>query len=510
MKKFVLCFIGMLFPLSVSAAALSPWLEQGIARIDAGLSIAQAPFASTDTCSNDVIQANVAENRALLARSLADDSIGILESTFLHSRTLCIESDRVLLQDAMKRILDQLDTATRDCNQRSVHLLREMYSFSVELYAEFLRGSLDPLYQSPLLQYSYAFESADRFDRALAPIRLTGSTLALCPFTSEYMQPSIASVVLKEGEKPTLSRLGCDETILPRLPASLQAEAEPLTQFFITVRRFAETVTDRVRDALSLLQPLETKSSGDVDRSALPHHVLEGCQSLPLPPNSPAPLSLTDERTAQRFTSTGAQVGTVQPSLSALLRTPLIDHFSISTDFPSLLQTLSAEQKKRGQERPVPPWTNDAAMDSFSFFVLRGTSADLSDVSENNEQELGILEAISRSALEERRADNAEFESALQNLQVVTQDFLPKKYIPQLAYFLLRSCIDDSCQKTLETVAQRSLNDYCYPYASGRYIEENVPEKCFCTPEYANEPYCKGSIDLSSQPPAELQCGEKE
>ncbi len=510
MKRLSLLLIGLLLPVSVSAKALSPWLDDALKRIDQGISLAQAPFAADGSCSNDLVQNIVAENRSLLARSLADDSLYTLESTMFHARTLCLESDRILLQKAIKRILDALDTATRDCNQRSVFLLRSVYSFSIEVYAEFLRGSLDPLYHSPLLEYSYNFESSDQFDGALPPKRLTGSLLTLCPFSSEYIQPSIASVREKEEQEPKLSRLGCDETVLATLPQDVREEAEPLENFYRTVRRFAETVTDRVRDALSILQPTEEASHEDVDRSSLPHAVLSGCQAIPLPEDSTDPLTKEEERTAQRFTGSSAQIDLEQPSLASLLITPLNDHFSIQHDYPSLLQELSAEEKKRGRERPLPPFAQSENMDGFSFFFLRGASADISDVSENNEQEIGILEAMSRSALEERREENAEFESALQKLQMVTQDFLPKQYIPNVTYFLLRSCIDGACQKTLETVAQRSFNEYCYPYASGRYTETDVPQKCFCTPEYANEPYCQGTIDLSLQPPAELQCGEKE
>jgi hypothetical protein len=84
----------------------------------------------------------------------------------------------------------------------------------------------------------------------------------------------------------------------------------------------------------------------------------------------------------------------------------------------------------------------------------------------------------------ERMKDAAEgMEDALQSLIAITNEddgLLRTRYIPDLTYFLARSCVDGHCQETLKTVAKRTFNPYCAPYVSGKFTEEDAPEKCFC------------------------------
>jgi hypothetical protein len=511
MRRIIPILLGIALPLSVSAAALSPWMDTVVSRIDTGINFARSPFASTVECTNDIVQNEKEQNRSLIAASLSKDDIGALEQLFLRSRTVCLESDRRILQEKIRDILDQLRTATQDCNQQSIKILHDVYSFAIESYSVFLRGALDPQYQNNFLHYTYNFESSEEWSGARPPRYNTGSTLPLCPFTSDYVEPSILKITLNTEPEPVLSRVGCDEDVLGNLPVSMRSEWEPLQIFMDSARLFAESITSTVREALRTLKPSDEPS--DIGpRPPLEHRVLSGCQALPLPDESEEPLSEQEDLIWQRFSQTGSTISPKQPSLSSIIVTPLLDGFSLTNDSISLLQTLNTEMKIVGRERPFPASMIEDLLSQLqlTYITTQDDAAYLQDVSVSSDQETSILDSFSRNALEIQRQGNAEFDDALQGLQRVTQDILPKKYIPSLTYFLLRSCIDGSCQKTLESVAERSFNEYCHPYASGKYTDPDAVDKCYCTDEFKNKPFCKGEVDTQSQPEAELQCGEKE
>ena len=98
-------------------------------------------------------------------------------------------------------------------------------------------------------------------------------------------------------------------------------------------------------------------------------------------------------------------------------------------------------------------------------------------------------------------------EAAVKSLSKITEEFLPNEYIPSVAYFLRRSCVDGHCYERLESVTQRSFNPYCHPYVSGKYTDEFAADKCFCRNEFVDADFCWGQPSPPGDP-AEIRCGE--
>ncbi|MBP7114148.1 MAG: hypothetical protein KBA40_01710, partial [Candidatus Peribacteraceae bacterium] len=111
------------------------------------------------------------------------------------------------------------------------------------------------------------------------------------------------------------------------------------------------------------------------------------------------------------------------------------------------------------------------------------TATRLRHISGNIEREMAIFESGNTDALQRMQDSSVPLEAAVQSLIKVVDEELPEKYIPELAFFLARSCVDGYCQNTLDAVLKRTFNPYCHPYVSGKYLEEDAYKKCFCDPE---------------------------
>ncbi len=96
---------------------------------------------------------------------------------------------------------------------------------------------------------------------------------------------------------------------------------------------------------------------------------------------------------------------------------------------------------------------------------------------------MGILESSTTDSLQRMQDASVPLESAVQTLINVVDTELPEKYIPELTYFLARSCVDGHCKETLDAVAQRTFNLYCHPYVSGLYVQEDAAKRCYCDSE---------------------------
>jgi hypothetical protein len=96
---------------------------------------------------------------------------------------------------------------------------------------------------------------------------------------------------------------------------------------------------------------------------------------------------------------------------------------------------------------------------------------------------MGIYESSTTDALQRMQDASVPLEAAVQSLIRVVDKELPEKYIPEITFFLSRSCVDGHCQRTLDAVAKRTFNPYCHPYVSGKYVEEDAFKRCYCDPE---------------------------
>jgi hypothetical protein len=334
---------------------------------------------------------------------------------------------------------------------------------------------------------------------------------------------------------------GCDSTVLAMLPSDpvLQQEASDLQNFMTATRTFSETFYNLVTQTLQNL-PRTAGMTYAPAYPAAPHETRSGCLRPTLPPQTGTPsnspeaedfsslmesifLAVPDYFAKANFNASSGSYDPVDEKrlpVGILFRNTF-DQFQTGPNTVILDRAFVQRKEDIGRDRPLP--LDITSLTGDSFFFQNQTQRQLprvsQDVSGNTEQEMGILEAEDRDAMSHNRDTLQAFTDAVDGLVKIVkledsgtsgtsssagfESFLPKKYIPELAYFLLRSCVDGPCQTTLDTVMQRTYNPYCHPYVNSKFTEEDAQKKCYCDSEVQGldssfwDKYC--STDYSTE-----------
>lgn len=502
-------FVGILFPLSTHAQALSPWVEEALRRIDTGVATAGS-FSPPGSCTDDV-SISEAENNLSMAREKFSVSLHMAdESQFLRERTLCFQSDRILLEQKLRFLLGRLERAFTECNSKSAYVLRETYDFADAAYRSFLFGSVDPAYQDGLLRQKYAFDSMELAQTQQQPQEDPNSTAPLCPYTTDYAPHAIGYTPTMYGGGTTASldikSYGCDVSVLQGLPGPLQDEARPLIAFMNESDTFARETYETVSRALSTIDSIVAVVTGKAPPETLsgtvlppPHEEKTGCLR-PLSPEGdedidPKEIEYTllaypdyfsPDNLREQEIAPGTIIKTYGPTPELTLPTWLLfrPRHDFFQTFPNPFITLRSYADTReaaGANRPLPLWLSSSFVDTFfGFFRDRIVTTVLRSMGATLDREAAIIDAASRDAIELSASAAAPLRNAVKSLVHVTEEYLPNDYIPSLTFFLLRYCVDGHCQETLEAVTKRSFNPYCHPYVSGKYIEIDAAQRCFC------------------------------
>ncbi len=542
MKKFLLTLGILLLPATVSAEAFSPWVQGVLDRAQEGIGMAGG--LGPAICDNDTLQSEISDNFSL-SRSMLDATTQLeQESQLLGERTSCFEYDRTLLLQKLQEIQREMDDAIEACEINRNRMLRVNYEFVAEALHSLLRGGIDPTVRDDRLQYTYAFHDKDLLDRQIDRQVVQDSREPLCPFTSDYAPRSIAYIPTGVGSAASagdaafdVKSFGCDVTALQRIDIDpVDAEAAAFRDFLSQTQEFALTVYNDVSQAvrnidetIGIITGIKKPRPDAKPGSIPPHETVSGCLK-PLSPDlsSIDAQGLEDLLAAypnffgpENLRAVDGGGTTYDPKPGETLPTGLLfqagfDRFGVTPASYALVRSFVDRREALGYDRPLPGGmespNDENTVDTTYFTGITNPvllQNGLRNVSSNIERETGILDAINRDAAQRLKDASMPLEQAVQSLVYVTDDFLPKKYVPQLTFFMARSCVDGFCQDTLKNVAQRIMNPYCHPYVSGKYMDEKAADKCFCTPEFENEDYCKGQVDTSDQPEEQLQCGEK-
>jgi hypothetical protein len=531
MRRLII-FFGLLFflPATASAAALSPWVQGVLDRADLGITMARG--LSTTNCNDETVIQEIMNNQSMVRDFILTTRDLAVESQFLRERTVCFESDRRLLEDKLTEIRKALNDAIGGCYISAAKALQDNYEFTATAYASLLRAGVDPLYKDNRLRFKYAFHDNDLWNTASDPVFDDRSTAPLCPFTTDYAPHSYGYI--PSPDDPTfidpdeIRSYGCDQSVLPSLTDSVRDEASALSSFI----DFSQTFS---RDLFTLLAPILPSLPGNsgetftVPSAVPPHAVQSGC----LKPVSPTE-DVRSQTDAERILFEGIFVAfpnyfdqenlggdpaastlTFNPTTEGTLPEGLLlrstyDFFLTAPNITILEREFGSRRGDNGDTRPLPGSLLSEAPTTYFFSLLFGADmpSSLRLVSSNIEREMGMFDSWDRDAMGRTIEMQQPFSTAVKTLVEVTDKFLPRQYIPSVTYFLQRSCVDGPCQKTLDTVMRRTLNPYCRPFVSGQFNDDDAFEKCICTPKYANESYCMGELDVDSQSPVNLECGE--
>ncbi len=504
--KRILLAVGFFF-LPISAhAALSPWVEQVLERADNGISTAAGRSASP-VCDDRTKTSEYEQNLSFM-RERVGAVIGLeVEMWQLRERTVCYESDRVELLKKMNEILGKLQETVDSCNFESAAVLRSTYDFTLSAYESFLKGGANPSYADNRLRFTYPFQDPDSWTSLSDPRSETGSTAPLCAFTSDYAPHAIGYIPSRPGDPVTdfeKKSYGCDADVLSSIDAPLDQEAQTFKDFLDETDRFARDVYDTVGLALNSVNTFLAFYNGTLPPDgpaaealpAPPHAVVNGCLKPYVPdPSSALPQeweellatypeyfdlwkSEPDADGNPRFNPESDGVLPV-----GFLFQPVIDFFRMDPMAAILLRNYVDRRGDAGFFRPLPIRMTTRALDSYlSVFDASDSQNDLRFVSVNNEQSMAYMEAVSRDGYEKMEDAAEPLHDAVEKLIYVTKEYLPKEYVPELTFFLARSCVDGHCQSTLDTVTKRIFNPYCTPYLDALYQDEDAHKKCFCDP----------------------------
>jgi len=530
-RSFLLIVGFVLFPLSAQAQAsqpaLSPWVQQVLDRVDDGLSLADGLPSSA--CNDDTKLSEI-QNMQAVIRQLATPALyREQEAESLRERTVCYQSDKGLLEKKIRQVQEAMVDAADNCKINSTKALRETYRFLIGAYASFLQGGTNPSFSDDRLRFRHPFHDIDLWNAGAGdPVTDTGSTAPLCPYTTDYGVHSIGFIPTPVGSSALIGpddirSFGCDEEVLATIPTPDEEEAQTLRNFMVRTRDLSVSLYNTVSNALFNLNNVIGILTGTIPPEALPraqtappHAEQEGCLK-PIQPDfasdTPAEIdallsAYPDYFEAYNLREDSSGNPTYDPKAeetlpTGMLHLPVVDYFLSVPNAGILVRSYIDLRGTVGGNRPLPIYLVGEVFDSFLNAITRGadTPTRLRQISSNIEREMGIFEAGNTDALQRMQDASVPLESAIQSLIQVVEEDLPKKYIPQLTFFLARSCVDGHCQRTLDAVARRTFNPYCHPYVSGKYIEEDAYKKCFCYPEIEadNEEFWKDycSADFS-------------
>lgn len=528
MKRLLVAIGLFLFPLSMHAKALSPWVQEVLNRADLALQAADN-LPISGVCDDVTIIAEI-KNNLDMARKAQTAVVALeAEANSLRERTVCYEYDRRLLQDKMNRILLNINSAVYTCKLGKSRSLRSVYEFLVDTYASFLFGGANPTYKDERLKYRYPFE-----DHSLSEqVYESGSTMPVCAYTTDYSPHALGYVPTGIGDAALLGTssfdiksYGCDETVLATIAPPFDAEAQPLRTFMQKTDSFARNLYTTVSRALLDMDEFlsETSNQAQVSLPAplppAPHEKISGCLRPLIPPSDPSSsfawenFLLTfpehfDPDKGNKDPVTGAidfnpTLGQILPV--GLLFQPTTDYFRTMRASSILTRSFLDRRIDAGVSRPLPVAFVNQKLDSYVSVLSRKIDSNqtLQYISANIEEEMAYLDLVSRDSVDAMAEASKPLTSAVDSLVEVVTEFLPKEYIPDLTFFLARSCVDGHCQQTLDAVAKRIFNPYCIPYTSGEFMEEDTQKRCFCDASLAGswgeyEKYCTANGERSSK-----------
>ncbi len=508
MKRFFLAIGLFLLPFSVSAQALSPWVEEVLKRASQSYELAMGEPSTQ--CTPEVLEEEAANNTSVV-RGLVIPGVDYeTEAQFLRDQTLCMQYDKALIEQEMKRLQDAMDQATKDCRLGATKILRDAYQFVALAKQSFIRGATDPSFEDPVLQYKYYYHDKEILDGSGEPEPFDAGEMPLCPYTTDYGPHTIGYVPQKgqPASAATMRSYGCDLSVLNQIGVGLAEgsantladEAYTQLAFLQKTNEFATSIYNSVSQALFDINAIAAVLIGRIPperapgaKPPPPHEERAGCL-LPLAPDGsdpkeiekvllPFPDYFDPEKRGERGTE-GYDPAPQRVLPTGILFRSKFDFFSTVPNSGMLSRAFADTRAIDGSERQLPDEL-DFFSDIFQLLVPQQVDSinSTTSISANIERELGIIDSYSRDAMQRMQDASNPLQSAVDTLVMVTEKYLPEDYIPELTFFLARSCVDGHCQTTLDTVAKRTYNPFCHPYASGKYTDEDAVKKCYCDPE---------------------------
>lgn len=406
-------------------------------------------------------------NAPFWARSIAGTLARVIDSREqltqrsedLETATACLRYDQILIECKMEKVRAELDKQYERGSFYGIMQLQSLLLFLQGRYAQLTMGSADGGYADQ------TWEEQRIFDRE-APEKLEEP---LCPFHSDYTPPRMTGY-------------GCDATVLEPISGDLpfaQAELEGL--------RTIEEQIDEFRSIVPLLQSATEGASGQVPGpvSEREHKRIIGCQErLGVCSGDDLLRCGSNEFCASKEAGDCIR-DTSSPTIpKRSLRGPFsypTDHLTLLEDFLQKriddgLSRTTDEEWTRAED--LPPNGSESSRRALDEDLLVGARTGLRSffrsVSGLQGREEGTVfpEATDAQleiadALSDMRASIGELSRLASRPQGV------RAFIIDFAYFLRRTCVFRTCQKSLEQIIRISQQDACFPYTNGEFLGDS-------------------------------------
>lgn len=506
----------LLAPTLVRAEALSPWVQEVLDRVDAGIAAAGI-YGPEPSCRNDDKDGLISEAQAAIRDYIDVRQQISRHNGYLRENTVCFQSDLNLLEDKIHEVREAMVDAVSTCSSTRMRTLREVFAFASDAYRLLALGGNDPSTSSDMLLYEYLWEDSGLLQSG------TGGGLTdkhadapLCPFTTDYSPRSIGYTfndAAGEGltlESTDLKSYGCDAETMRNLQNQTD-ETDKTASYFEETDAFAQelattvsTFVNNINATIAALRGTNPNTDPLPQPTAPPHAELSGCLRPQFPPAATSKGDLPWDSFFDDYPdyfgaeymhdveiAPGVSLVTYNPPpekalpIGLFLR-PAYDYFSEFSNPVSMHRRLAAKRTLIGNERPLPVKAQGRgeSFDNSMFLFIYGTdaAAQYRYISASIDRQTGFLEGTNRDAIERTIDGFLPLQDAVTDISIVAEEELPK-YIQDFGYFMLRQCVNGHCSAengTLDTMMKRIYNPYCHPYVSGEYKDARTHIKCLC------------------------------
>lgn len=498
------------FPAVVHADALSPWVQNALDRMDAGISAA-GTFGPEPSCNNNDKDGLIAEAQAAVRDYIDVRQQISRHNGYLRENTVCYQSDLNLLEDKIHEVREAMVDAVQTCSSTRMRTLREVFAFGSDAYRLLALSGNDPSASSDLLRYEYLWEDAGLLAAG------TGGGLTdkhadapLCPFTTDFAPRSIGYTLedWMEGDhtlgKMNMKSYGCDAETMRNLQWQT-AETSSTADFFEATDAFGQQLAaivsafeNNINATIAALRGTSPNTEPLPPPTTLPHAELTGClrpQFGRVTSKAGMPWDSFYDDYPNYYNEENMRIlGSLvtfdpPPELAlpiGLFLRPAYDYFAEYSNAISMSRRLTAKRTLIGNERPLPVRAQGRGegFDTSMFLFIYGTdaAAQYRTISASIDRQTGFLEGASRDAIERTMDGFLPLQEAVTDLSIVAEEELPK-YIQDFGFFMLRQCVNGHCSAvdgTLDTMMKRIYNPYCHPYVSGAYKSARTHIMCFC------------------------------
>ncbi len=481
MRRIFLSIFGVLLPLTVHAASVSPWVDRILTKADLGITTSEGV---TNDPVSDEMHATIKDQLLSDVRVLIDthNEVSRFADEQLFNRTTCFSADISAMDAKIALVHTKLVEALEAKKDASVGVLKSVLSFLTNARRSLVFGGLNPSYDDQMFSYDasleYPFESVALWENhgqsSTSPPAPQGP---LCPFTTDYLPHQVLN-----GKS-----YGCDISVLTQLNPVSGTEAFYIKQFLANANIFIEQVSNATRTFSDTFARSIAKIRGAPATSLPapipyitnpPHEVLSGCLKPEIPTDLRDAPELNDAYDYTTDESEYTPPTNILPQ--GIFLQNLHDSFSVSVNDARLMDLYQRVKLIQGRNRGIPVIAGlETVITLLDQAAINVFMPKFQNLSGNISQEEGYLDLLGRDTPRRINTANSLLTQATQRMALVADTVLPT-YVRDLAYFLRRQCVDGPCKERLETSLKRIMNPYCHPYTSGQYADRKTVDYCYC------------------------------